>query len=114
MEDFSSFHLPRLVDIDRNVTRNLSNELVRDDWAALILHYLGLDCIAHMRPKQLEMDAVVRDIYTALTRETYTQDTFLVLLGDYGMIARGNHGDRLPEELAAVTVFISPKLGDMA
>lgn len=63
MEDFSSFHLPRLVDIDRNVTRNLSNELVRDDWAALILHYLGLDCIAHMRPKQLEMDAVVRDIY---------------------------------------------------
>ncbi|KAI1662856.1 alkaline-phosphatase-like protein [Daldinia decipiens] len=121
-EYFSSFHLPRLVDIDRNVTRNLSKELERDDWSALILHYLGLDCIAHMggprsahmRPKQLEMDDVVRDIYTALTREPHMQDTLLVLLGDHGMTSQGNHGGRLPEELAAATVFISPKLEDMA
>lgn len=92
MEDFSSSHLPRLVNINRNVTKNLSNELVRNGWAALILHYLGLDCIAHMWPKQLEMDAAVRDVYTALTREPHTQDTLLVLLGDRGMIAQGNHG----------------------
>ncbi|KAI3317931.1 alkaline-phosphatase-like protein [Xylariaceae sp. AK1471] len=122
MESFSSFQLPMLVNIDRNITRNLSNELARDDWTALILHYLGLDCIAHiggprsahMRPKQLEMDAVVRDIYTALVREPHMQDTLLVLLGDHGMTAQGNHGGRLPEELAAATVFISPKLGDVA
>ncbi|KAI1800132.1 alkaline-phosphatase-like protein [Daldinia bambusicola] len=121
-KDFSSFHLPRLVDIDRNITRNLSNELERDDWTALILHYLGLDCIAHMggarsahmRPKQLEMDDVVRNIYTALTREPHMKDTLLVLLGDHGMTAQGNHGGRLPEELAAATVFISPKLENMS
>ncbi|KAF2965313.1 hypothetical protein GQX73_g8275 [Xylaria multiplex] len=122
VESFSSFQLPKLVNSDQNITRNLSNELARDDWTALILHYLGLDCIAHvggprsahMRPKQLEMDAVVKDIYTALTREPHMQDTLLVLLGDHGMTAQGNHGGRLPEELAAATVFISPKLGDMA
>lgn len=58
MESFLSFQLPKLVNIDRNITRNLSNELARGDWTALILHYLGLDCIAyiggrrsaHMRP----------------------------------------------------------------
>lgn len=121
-EDFSSFHLPRLVDGDRNVTRNLSKELENNDWTALVLHYLGLDCIAHMggpksahmRPKQLEMDDVVRDIYTALIRELHMQDTLLVLLGDHGMTAQGNHSGRLPEELAAATVFISPKLESMA
>ncbi|TGJ81848.1 hypothetical protein E0Z10_g6909 [Xylaria hypoxylon] len=121
IESFSSFQLPRLVNSDQNITRNLSNELARDDWTALVLHYLGLDCIAHsggsrsahMRPKQLEMDAVVRDIYTALIHEPYMQDTLLVLLGDHGMTAQGNHGGRLPEELAAATVFISPKLGNV-
>ncbi|KAJ3580513.1 hypothetical protein NPX13_g66 [Xylaria arbuscula] len=122
METFASFQLPNLVHSDRNITENLSRELARDDWTALILHYLGLDCVAHlggprsahMRPKQLEMDAVVKEIYTALVHEPHMQDTLFVLLGDHGMTAQGNHGGRLPEELAAATVFISPKLGAMA
>lgn len=121
MEIFSSFQLPNLVHSDQNITKNLSNELARDDWTALILHYLGLDCVAHlggprsahMRPKQLEMDEVVSEIYTALVHEPHMQNTLFVLLGDHGMTAQGNHGGRLPEELAAATVFISPKLGSM-
>ncbi|KAH0595098.1 hypothetical protein MHUMG1_07398 [Metarhizium humberi] len=117
-EDFSSFHVPGLTNIDTNVTRHLPDELARDDWAALVLHYLGLDCIAHMggprsahmRPKQLEMDSVVESIYRTLETEAHMEGTLLVLLGDHGMTAQGNHGGRLPEELAAATVFISPWL----
>lgn len=33
--------------MDSNVTRKLPEELGKDDWKALILHYLGLDNIAH-------------------------------------------------------------------
>lgn len=33
--------------MDTNVTRQLPEELENDDWKALILHYLGLDNIAH-------------------------------------------------------------------
>lgn len=117
-EDFSSFHVPGLTNIDSNVTKHLPDELARDDWAALVLHYLGLDCIAHMggprsahmRPKQLEMDSVVESIYRTLETEAHMEGTLLVLLGDHGMTAQGNHGGRLPEELAAATVFISPWL----
>ncbi|KAK9445238.1 transferase [Metarhizium brunneum] len=117
-EDFSSFHVPGLTNVDTNVTRHLPEELARDDWAALVLHYLGLDCIAHMggprsahmRPKQLEMDAVVESIYRTLETAVHMERTLLVLLGDHGMTAQGNHGGRLPEELAAATVFISPRL----
>lgn len=117
-EDFSSFHVPGLTNVDSNVTRHLPDELARDDWAALVLHYLGLDCIAHMggprsahmRPKQLEMDSVVESIYRTLETAEHMKDTLLVLLGDHGMTAQGNHGGRLPEELAAAAVFISPRL----
>jgi ethanolamine phosphate transferase 2 subunit G len=29
------------------VTRHVPEELVKDDWSAMILHYLGLDHIGH-------------------------------------------------------------------
>jgi len=33
--------------VDNNVTRHVPEELVKDDWSAMILHYLGLDHIGH-------------------------------------------------------------------
>lgn len=33
--------------MDQNVTRHVPTELLRDDWNAMILHYLGLDHIGH-------------------------------------------------------------------
>jgi ethanolaminephosphotransferase len=33
--------------VDNNVTRHIDNELMRDDWDAMVLHYLGLDHIGH-------------------------------------------------------------------
>lgn len=33
--------------VDSNITRHLPDELESDDWKALVLHYVGLDNIAH-------------------------------------------------------------------
>jgi ethanolamine phosphate transferase 2 subunit G len=33
--------------VDHNVTRHVPTELRRDDWNAMIMHYLGLDHIGH-------------------------------------------------------------------
>ena len=35
------------VEVDNNVTRHIHDELLHDDWTALIIHYLGLDHIGH-------------------------------------------------------------------
>lgn len=34
-------------EVDNNVTRHVPQELMRDDWNGMILHYLGLDHIGH-------------------------------------------------------------------
>jgi ethanolaminephosphotransferase len=34
-------------EVDNNVTRHVPNELLNDDWNAMIMHYLGLDHIGH-------------------------------------------------------------------
>jgi ethanolaminephosphotransferase len=34
-------------EVDNNVTRHIDDELRRDDWSTLVLHYLGLDHIGH-------------------------------------------------------------------
>lgn len=34
-------------EVDNNVTRHLPEELQRDDWNTMILHFLGLDHIGH-------------------------------------------------------------------
>lgn len=42
----SSF-LQDFTEVDQNVTRHVPEELIRDDWDAMIMHYLGLDHIGH-------------------------------------------------------------------
>jgi ethanolaminephosphotransferase len=99
------------------VTRHLPAELKRPDWNALIMHYLGLDHIGHktgpqgpaMLPKQREMDGIVRMIYESVLTEEHLKDTLLVLVGDHGMNAGGNHGGSGPGETEPALVFASPK-----
>lgn len=61
-----------------------------------------------MVPKQQEMDAIVREIYTAMEREKHLQSTLLVLCGDHGMNDIGNHGGSSPGETSPALLFISP------
>ncbi|KAH8668298.1 GPI ethanolamine phosphate transferase [Xylariales sp. PMI_506] len=114
----SSFFVSDFTEVDNNVTRHIADELARDDWNTMVLHYLGLDHIGHkagprssnMLPKQREMDNIVRRIYQAMESYQHLQSTLLVLCGDHGMNDAGNHGASSAGETSPALVFISPKL----
>ncbi|KAJ8609998.1 hypothetical protein MRB53_038838 [Persea americana] len=114
----SSFFVSDFTEVDNNVTRNIPQELERDDWNVMIMHYLGLDHIGHktgpqgpnMLPKQKEMDGIVKIIYQALEEHEHHERTLLVVAGDHGMNAGGNHGGSGPGETEPALLFASPKL----
>ncbi|KAF2172754.1 hypothetical protein M409DRAFT_62460 [Zasmidium cellare ATCC 36951] len=114
----SSFFVSDFTEVDHNVTRHVAPELARPDWNAMVMHYLGLDHIGHktgpqgpnMLPKQREMDGIVRRIYEAMENEEHHKDTLLVLCGDHGMNAGGNHGGSGPGETEPALLFASPKI----
>ncbi|KAK2734014.1 major facilitator super transporter protein [Myotisia sp. PD_48] len=113
----TSFFVSDFVEVDNNVTRHVPEELLKDDWNGMILHFLGLDHIGHkagpksphMIPKQREMDAIVRQIYSAIESYEHLSSTLLVLCGDHGMNDGGNHGGTSPGETSPALTFISPK-----
>ncbi|PGH14428.1 hypothetical protein AJ79_03071 [Helicocarpus griseus UAMH5409] len=114
----TSFFVSDFTEVDNNVTRHVPDELVMEDWSAMIMHYLGLDHIghksgpnsSHMIPKQEEMDSVVSQIYNAMINKDHLSSTLLVLCGDHGMNDAGNHGGASPGETSPALVFISPKI----
>lgn len=63
--------------VDDNVTKHIDTELSALDWDLMILHYLGLDHIGHtagprsplVPPKLLEMDNIIKKIYTSLEKQ---------------------------------------------
>lgn len=83
----------------------------------MIMHYLGLDHIGHktgpqgpnMLPKQREMDGIVQQIYQAMETLPHHKKTLLVLAGDHGMNAGGNHGGSGPGETEPALLFASPR-----
>ena len=113
----TSFFVSDFTEVDQNVTRHIPDELTRDDWSVMILHYLGLDHIGHktgprsinMAPKQKEMDKIVEEIYHAMEHNSHLESTLLVLCGDHGMNEAGNHGGSSSGEVTTALTFISPK-----
>lgn len=114
----SSFFVADFTEVDNNVTRHVPEELAKDDWNTMVLHYLGLDHIGHkagprspnMIPKQQEMDAIVEQVYSAMVNHAWHERTLLVLAGDHGMNDAGNHGGSGEGETSPALVFIAPKL----
>ncbi|XP_020217261.1 GPI ethanolamine phosphate transferase 2 isoform X1 [Cajanus cajan] len=115
----SSFFVKDTVQVDQNVSRHLGDELSRDDWNFLILHYLGLDHVGHiggrnsvlMASKLFEMDEVVKMIHIN-TLQNLANDqgrTLLVVVSDHGMTENGNHGGSSYEETDSIALFIEPK-----
>nr|FAA01290.1 TPA: GPI-ethanolamine phosphate transferase homolog [Colletotrichum incanum] len=117
-EGFYGFYMPDVNSLDANITLRIPEELKRDDWVSLVMHYEGLDSLAHqgglrssqMVPKQAEMDKVIQMMYEGILSEPHLNNTLIVLLGDHGMDDRGNHGGDTPGELASAMTLISPHL----
>ncbi|WLF78026.1 major facilitator super transporter protein [Lodderomyces elongisporus] len=120
-EGTNSFFVSDFTEVDNNVTRHLDTQLFKEqhvannkNWDGLILHYLGLDHIGHkggpnsvyMKPKQKEMDLIVKRLYNYINDN---QETVLIVMGDHGMNEVGNHGGSSPGETSAALTFISPK-----
>ncbi|KAG0641690.1 alkaline-phosphatase-like protein [Tuber brumale] len=113
----SSFFVSDFTEVDNNVTRHIDDELQRDDWEGMIMHYLGVDHIGHkagpkspnMIPKQQEMDGIVKRIFTAIEEREHLKNTLFVLAGDHGMNDAGNHGGSGLGETSPALVFMSPK-----
>ncbi|KAM0745944.1 alkaline phosphatase-like protein [Meredithblackwellia eburnea MCA 4105] len=121
-EGVSSFFVSDTKTVDTNVTRHLNGYLREDaDWDALILHYLGLDHVGHlggpqsplMRPKLLEMDAVVERVFKHLEKADARdgRSSLLVLVGDHGMSEMGNHGGSTEGETSAALLLASTTPG---
>eukprot|EP00257_Ricinus_communis_P022146 XP_015581796.1 GPI ethanolamine phosphate transferase 2 isoform X2 [Ricinus communis] len=112
----SSFFVKDTVQVDQNVSCHLEDELSRDDWDLLILHYLGLDHVGHiggrssflMGPKLMEMDGVVKMIHssTIQTNNDNQGRTLLVVVSDHGMTESGNHGGSSYEETDSLALFV--------
>jgi ethanolaminephosphotransferase len=66
-----------------------------------------------MLPKQREMDGIVRQIYEAMEKYEHHSKTLLVLAGDHGMNAGGNHGGSGPGETEPALLFASPRFKRM-
>ncbi|CAM8893998.1 unnamed protein product [Rhodiola kirilowii] len=115
----SSFYVKDTVQVDFNVSRHLGEELCKEDWDVMILHYLGLDHIGHiggrnsdlMIPKLREMDEVIKAIHLSI-QESETNDhkrALLLVVSDHGMTFSGNHGGSSFEETDTLALFIGPK-----
>ncbi|KAL9473876.1 hypothetical protein ACSS6W_008256 [Trichoderma asperelloides] len=118
----SSFFVADFTEVDNNVTRHINDELQKDDWSLMVLHYLGLDHIghksgprsSHMPAKQREMDGIVHQLFDALETQSHLQSTLIVLCGDHGMNDAGNHGASSPGETSPALVFMSPRLKEIS
>jgi len=69
-------------EVDNNVTRHVDEELERNDWDVMVLHYLGLDHIGHVegprsllvQPKLSEMDGIVQRVVDSVRRQVLVGD----------------------------------------
>jgi ethanolaminephosphotransferase len=128
-EGVTSFFVTDTVEVDNNVTRNLWPELAKFDWDVMILHYLGLDHIGHLRgphsslmkQKQKEMDTIIERIHKIIMQQDSTEfkdyfphqmqrkRTLLVVCGDHGMNELGNHGGSTEGETTPALIFLTSK-----
>jgi len=81
-------------------------------WDVLVAHFLGVDHVGHthgpthhaMQSKLHQMDNVLSDVYAALPG-----DCLLVVMGDHGMTAQGNHGGNTAEEVTAALMLMAKR-----
>ncbi|KAL3425647.1 GPI ethanolamine phosphate transferase [Phlyctema vagabunda] len=112
---YDSLNVWDLHTLDNGVTEHimplLSNEK-KDLWDVMIAHYLGVDHAGHrygpnhpaMTAKLQQMDGLLRDVVSKLDDKT-----LLVVMGDHGMDAKGDHGGESDDEVQAALWMYSKK-----
>ncbi|MCJ1385138.1 mannose-ethanolamine phosphotransferase gpi13 [Xylographa soralifera] len=112
---YDSFNAWDLHTVDNGITEHLlpllAPELV-NRWDILFAHFLGVDHAGHrygpnhpaMTAKLLQMDAILRQLIEALDDQT-----LLVVMGDHGMDAKGDHGGESDDEVEAALWMYSKK-----
>lgn len=112
---YDSFNVWDLHSVDNGVIEHLFPLLdapLSQRWDVIFGHFLGVDHVGHqygpnhpiMTSKLQQMDEVLRKIITALD-----QDTLLVVMGDHGMDAKGDHGGESNDEVEAALWMYSKK-----
>ncbi|MCJ1395320.1 mannose-ethanolamine phosphotransferase gpi13 [Xylographa bjoerkii] len=111
-DSFSSWDLHT---VDNGVTEHLLPLLAPElahKWDVLFAHFLGVDHAGHrygpnhpaMTAKLLQMDVILRQLVEALDDQT-----LLVVMGDHGMDAKGDHGGESDDEVEAALWMYSKK-----
>lgn len=112
---YESLNVWDLHTVDNGVTEHLL-PLMRPEnverWDVIFGHYLGVDHAGHrygpdhpaMTAKLRQMDNVLREVVEALDDQT-----LLVIMGDHGMDAKGDHGGESDDEIEAALWMYSKK-----
>ncbi|MCJ1307548.1 mannose-ethanolamine phosphotransferase gpi13 [Agyrium rufum] len=112
---YDSFNVWDLHTLDNGVTEHLFPLLEpanRTKWDVVFAHYLGVDHAGHrygpdhpaMTAKLQQMDDVFRKVIQSID-----DDTLLVVMGDHGMDAKGDHGGESDDEIEAAIWMYSRK-----
>ncbi|KAL4898583.1 hypothetical protein BDV59DRAFT_6488 [Aspergillus ambiguus] len=112
---FDSFNVWDLHTVDNGVTDNIFPLLHPENttkWDVIFGHYLGVDHAGHrygpnhpaMGTKLRQMDNVIRDLISKVD-----EDTLLVVMGDHGMDAKGDHGGESNDEVDAALWMYSKR-----
>ena len=110
---YDSFNVWDLHTVDNGVTEHLL-PLIRgkQEWDVVFGHFLGVDHAGHrygpdhpaMATKLQQMDKLIRDVIEGLDDRT-----LLVVMGDHGMDAKGDHGGESDDEIEAALWMYSKK-----
>lgn len=112
---YDSFNVWDLHTVDNGVTEHIFPLMKSENaskWDVIFGHYLGVDHAGHrygpdhpaMAAKLNQMDGVFRRMIDELD-----DDTLLVVMGDHGMDAKGDHGGESDDEIQAALWMYSKK-----
>jgi len=112
---YGSFNVWDLHTLDNGVNEHIFPLLApekKGQWDVLFAHYLGVDHAGHRYgPNHPAMTAKLQqmnDVIKKLVREL-DDDTLLVVMGDHGMDAKGDHGGESDDEVEAALWMYSRK-----
>ncbi|KAH9867693.1 hypothetical protein IAQ61_008287 [Plenodomus lingam] len=112
---YDSFNVWDLHTVDNGVTEHVFPLLEAQNvskWDVIFAHYLGVDHAGHRygpdHPAMTAKLAQMNDVFRRMIREI-DDDTLLVVMGDHGMDAKGDHGGESDDEIQAALWMYSKK-----